>query len=493
MSLPIRIPTKALRGEMLPLLFGRIAMGLAAFVSVRILTSVMSPELYGRYALSIGYLGFVAALLVNPIAQAMNRFLHEAARAGAMRLFLVQGLRSTTSMALLGALGLPLFVTLYLREEPSLWLNGGLIALILIGANLRDRQLGLFNNFRWRGRYVTLASLDAWTKALAIAAAILWLGPSLMSALIGLSLGTWLIALAGLPWLIELSRHRPPEDDTANRPAFEPAKVTKYALPLFGVNLLGWLVATSDRYVIAGVLGDAELGRFVASAQVALAAPVVLAGVFFPMFTPILFQKMAESPGEPLHLDRYALGVAALALTLGGLLMSDVDCAFRILVSRNEYRTGDSIVPFVFFGQFCYMLHQVAEHEAYRQKRTGRLVFANGAAALVGVTTNLVLSSWLGIMGAAIAATATYATLLSTTLWLYRPSIMMKSWLRIGLMTIAAALLVVLARVLVPGDWPVWLRAPSRWTLFGMLFGAGMWATLKNELQTSRAPTLTLS
>lgn len=484
---------QALRGEMLPLLFGRVAMGLAAFVSVRILTSVMSPELYGRYALTVGYLGFVAALLVNPIAQAMNRFLHEAARAGAMRLFLVQGLRSTTRMSLLGALGLPIFVALYLREDEALWLNGALIALILVGANLRDRQLGLFNNFRWRGRYVTLASLDAWMKTLAIAASILWLGPSLSSALMGMAFGTWLLALAGLPWLVELSRQRPPEDEPPAPLAFEPAKVTQYALPLFGVNLLSWLVATSDRYVIAGVLGDADLGRFVASAQVAQAAPIVLAGVFFPMFTPILFQRMANEPGAPLHLDRYALGVAALSLSLGGLLMADLDCAFRILVSRDEYRTGDAIVPFVFFGQVCYMLHQVAEHEAYRQKRTGRLVFANGAAALVGVTTNLALSSWLGIMGAGIAASATYATLLAGTLWLYRPSITKKSWLRIGSMLLVAIGVVVLARLLVPNEWPIWLRAPSRWALFAALFGGGLWATMRDELRPSPRPTLTAS
>lgn len=479
--------TGPFRREMGTLLVGRVLIGIAGFASVRLLTTVMSPELYGSYALVLGYMGLTAGLFINPLAQTMNRFVHDAAQAGKMRSFLARGLAATTAMALIGALGLPIFLAFYLRDEPQRGLMAGLIVLAILGANLRDRQFGMFNTFRWRRRYVTLAAADAWMKTISIALAIMWVGASLLSTLIGMAMGTWLLALAGLPWLLQLSRYRPPSSSEP-RP-FETRALTRYALPLFGVNLLAWLVATSDRYVIAGILGEAELGRYVASAQVAQAAPGLLASIFFPMFTPILFQRMATHPNEPLHLDRYALGITTVTLFFGGLLLADVGSAFSILVSREDFHTGDSVVPFVLLAQLCYMLHQVAEHEAYFQKRTGRLIFANGAGAIVSLGLNLLLVSKVGVMGAAIGALATYATLLAGTVLLYKPSITKATWARIALLTLGAALAIVATRLVIPNDWPGFARAPSRWLLFGLMFSAGALVTVGHRLRASREQT----
>lgn len=476
MRLPRALVSSALaRREMLPLLLGRASIGLAAFVGMRVLTSVMSPALYGRYALIIGFMGLTAALLVNPIAQTMNRFVHEAALAGQIRAFLGRGLRATTLMAALGGLFVPVFIHFYLHEEANTGAIGILIALTLVGANLRDRQLGLFNTFRWRGRYVTLASLDAWAKTLAIALAISLLGSSLFAVMLGIAVGTFGLAFAGLPWLLELSRHRPPSDEP-RAPAFQPSSATRYALPLFGVNLLSWLVATSDRYVIASILGENELGRYVASAQVAQAIPALLATIFFPMFTPILYERMAARPNEPLRLDEYALAISALILFFGGLLLVDLDFAFGLLVVREEFRTADMVVPFVLLGQLFYALHQVAEHEAFFQKSTGRLIFANGAAALVTLALNAFLAPRLGLMGAGMAAMCTYAALLGATVWMYRPVIAKKTWARIAVMMLGAGVSVALLRTIVPSDWPAWLRAPSRWGLFALAFAGGAFA-----------------
>lgn len=470
-------------GEMWTLLVGRALTGLAGFVGVRILTAVMAPDLYGRYALVLGYLGLVSGMLVNPLAQAMNRFVHEAAQTGAIRMFLVRGLRATSAMALLGGLGIPLFFGFYLCDEVHKTAIGGLIALTLLGANLRDRQLGMFNTFRWRKRFVILAAADAWMKTLSVAAMIWLFGASLLPTMLGMTFGTWTLALAGLPWLLQLSRYQPPDQTSAQ--AIQRGAFTRYALPLFGVNLLSWILASSDRYVIAGILGEADLGRYVASAQVAQAAPSLLASTFFPTFTPILFQRMATHPNEPLRLDRYALGIATLSLFFGGLLLVDVDSAFRILISRGEYQTGDSVVPFVLLGQFCYALHQVVEHEAYFQRRTGRLIVANGTAAAVGLSANLWLVPTLGVMGAAIAACATYASLLGATIWLYRPRVAKETWARIALIVLGAAAAIIAVRSMVPQEWAGWVRAPARWGLFALMFAGGAWAGFGQHLRTS--------
>lgn len=472
------------RHEMLPLVVGRILMGLAAFASVRVLTAVMPPELYGRYALVVGYLGFIAALLVNPLAQAMNRFVHEAAQAGSMRPFLVWGMGSTSLMALVGALGVPLFLAHYGEADSRVGMLGLLMVATLLGANLRDRQLGIFNTFRWRKRYVTLAAADAWTRTLAVAAAVAIWGPSLSSALLGMAAGTCLLAVAGLPWLFELSRHRPAS--VATDSSFDAKTMARYALPLFGVNALSWLLASSDRYVIAGVLDEAELGRYVASAQLALIGPSLMTSAFFPMFTPILYQRMATHPDEALKLDRYAVAITALSLFLGGLVVVDLEATFGILVSRRDYFTGDAVVPFVLLGQLAYALHQLAEHEAHFQKRTKGLIAANGLAAIVSLSANFLLAPRLGIMGAGLAAFATYAALLGATVRIYRPSITRTTWARIGAMTCASVLAILALRFVVPQDWPLWMRAVGRWGLWTLLVASTAWVILRKRLAALR-------
>jgi len=296
--------------------------------------------------------------------------------------------------------------------------------------------------------------------------------------------GTWLLALMGLPWLFELSRYRP--DSLERQEPFRAQILVRYALPLFGVNVLSWLLASSDRYVLARVLDEVEVGRYVASCQVALVGPSLLTSAFFPIFTPILYHRMATHPNEPLKLDRYAIAITALSLFLGGLVVADLEATFRILVSRGDYFTGDSVVPFVLLGQLAYALYQVAEHEAQFQKRTRGLIVANGLAAFVSVTSNLLLAARLGVMGAALAAFVAYTALFLATVFIYRPSIAKKTWAQIGVMTAGAILAIVALRTVIPDDWPFWTRAAARWGLWLVVACALAWLLLRKDITRLR-------
>lgn len=446
---------------------GRVVGGLASFAGVRILTAVMSPEVYGRYALLLAFLGLVSGFLVGPFAQAMNRFVHEAGHAGRMRTLVVDGLRVTTAMALLGALATPAFAWGWLDGDPRRWVVAALLAATLVGANVRDRGMGLFNTFRWRGRYVVLYAADAWGRTIGVAGAILLFGSSLAAAAAGLAFATWVVAAAAIPWLVGMARWKPSEP----RGSFDFSQARAYALPLFGVNLLSWSLTSADRYVIERVLGPEALGRYVASSQVASAAPTVLLGVCFPLFTPMLYQRMASHPNEPLRLDRFVLGIAALGIALAGLVSADVEAAFRVLVSGRSYDTGDSVVPFVATGLALNAIQQVAEHEAYFQRRPGRIAIASAGATAVSLVVNLTATRWLGIAGAGLASCLTQATLLGGTVLVYRPSIRAATWGKIALLALAMIATVGAARWAIPGTLSPLVRAPLRWLMVALAFG----------------------
>lgn len=460
--------------EAVLLLAGRAAVALASFAGVRILTSVMLPDLYGRYALLNAFVALVSGFLLAPIGQGMNRFVHEAAQTGAMPLLLRHGIGATSLLGLLGGVAAVPFAMIYFKDVQPTWLVVALLCATLLAGNLRDRQMGAFNTYRWRGRYVILATADAWARVLLVAGGVVLL-KDIMGAVVGIAVAAIGLAIVGLPWLRELAVTTGGAASASAGAGFDPRAMYRFAGPMFLVNLLAWTVTTSDRYVVSAMQGEEVLGRYVAGCQVASAASSLVVAAFFPIFTPILYQHMAERPNEPMRLDAYLLGLTALGSATAGLLVADVDGVSRLIVSRRQFDTGDAVIPWVAAGLILFSMQQIVEHQAYLTKRTKSLIFVHLSAAVANVIANVALAGLLGVAAPAIATFATYLLLLCITVYAYRPAISITSWLRVAALLAATSALVVMARLVVPESMPVLLRAPLRWALFGAGYGVVAW------------------
>jgi O-antigen/teichoic acid export membrane protein len=461
--------------EAVLVLGGRAAVALAIFAETRILTSVMLTDLYGRYGLLNAFVALVTSFLISPIGQSMNRFVHEAARSGDMRALLRHGIGATSLVGLLGVVAILPFALTRFKDVHPTWLVAALLGTALLAGNLRDRAMGAFNTYRWRGRYAVLATADAWARMLCVAGGVVLIG-GLLGAMVGLAVSAILLALAGLPWLRELAATR--GDAAPAGAAFDARAMYRFARPMFLVNLLAWTVTTSDRYIVAAMQGDDALGRYVAGCKVAAAAPTIVGAVFFPVFTPILYQHMAERPDEPMRLDPYLIGLSALGSAIAGLVVVDVDGVSRLLFSKRQFDTGDAVIPWVAAGLILLSMQQIAEHQAYLIKKTKSLIFVHLSAAVANVAANVALARWLGISAPAVATFATYLLLLVVTVRVYQPSISVSSWLRVAALLAATGALVLAARAIVPGSVSVVLRAPLRWALFVAGYGLVAWPVI---------------
>lgn len=467
------------------LLVGRVAASLAGFAGVRALTQVMAPDVYGQYALLVGFVGLVMGFAIAPLGQAMNRFAHEALRAEALRSFLVSGVGATTGLAVIGGVAAVPFAWSYLKNVPSWLAVAACIAGILVTSNLRERELTTLNVFRFRSRYVALSTADAWLKVAAICGGVLLVG-GVFGAAIGMLVATVVVAAAGIPWVLGAVRQL--EGDCPHHAKFDPAAMYRYAAPLFAVNLFSWVMATSDRYVVAALLGDETVGRYVAGYQIASAAPGVITSIFFPTITPILFQQMAANPDRPLKLDRYLVGLTAACVLLIGLVVVDVDAVSRILLSKRQFDTGDAVIPWVSLGLVFLAMQVVVEHQAYLVKRTKGLVLANGVAALANVALNFALARRLGVVAPAMSTCIAYLLLLVLTVAVYRPSVSVGSWWKTAGLLGTGIAMILLTRWIVPLSWPVLARAPARWLAFALAFGAVAWRVAPPREILRRAP-----
>jgi O-antigen/teichoic acid export membrane protein len=426
------------------ILAGRFAFGVAGIVGLKIQTAVMDPDLFGRFSLAFGAVALVSGFLVSPLGHTQNHFLAEAVRQRSAASLLRSVLRWTNLLAVAGiAAGVPVALGVWGAQTETGWiLVAGSVA--LLAGNFRDRQQGAFNTYRWRGRYAILAATDAWLRPLLIAAAVVTLGASVGSAMTGVAVGAVLVALAGWPWWRALFR----EFAAAGEPTtFEPLRLWKYSGPYFGIFLLTWISSISDRYVVSYFAGAAEAGRYVAGYQVGAAVPMLLASAFFPIFSPIILQAAAVR-GRPVPLDAVLLLFATLGLLLGGMVVVEPDSLGRVLLSRSEFLSGDEIVPWVLAGIMLLGLQQVVEHQAYVTRRSLGLLAVGGTVAVFNLTLNLIMVPLFGSRAAAWSTAATYALNLVATVFVYRPSIAVVSWMRIAGLTGWAIVLVVASRAI---------------------------------------------
>lgn len=470
--------------EALWLLLGRAFTSLAGFVGVRVLTSVMDPSLYGRYALVLGIVSLITGFVVNPIGQALNRFVHDAYESGAVGAFLLRGLSVTSVLSLLGGLAAFAYFGFYQRDDRFWWITAFFVVIVLIAGNFRDRSLGCFNTLRWRGRFVALSTADAWAKIFGTAACVKLFGSSTWAALLGLAIGTVGVALAGLPWVRELVRMDRRQDPSR---AFDASAIYRFAAPLFVVNLLSWLITVSDRYILSYWLSDSDVGRYVAGYQIASAAPAIVGATFISFLTPILYEQKARQPERIVPLDSYLLAATALSVLAIGAVVVDTAAVSRVLLSSPSFDSGDAVIPLVSLGLVFLVLQQVAEHQAHLDQRLAPLIAVNAATAVVNVFVTAVAARRVGIIAGALSTCLSYLVSLVGTVVACRPAIKARTWAECAALIGIAIAAVLVIRSIVPASLPVLLRAPLRWSAFIVVFGTLAWRTTSISLRADGA------
>jgi O-antigen/teichoic acid export membrane protein len=448
------------------LLLARLASAVASFLSLRLLTSILNEEVYGRFALFQGLLALVAGFFIGPLAQAQNRFLHDATLDGHLPELLRWSVKTIAIAAFIGSGAVVAGVYFYWGNDPW-WLlvaAAGIIA--SVASAMSSRIQGFLNTYRWRGRYAALSTFEVWARLLAVLGLVSLLGSSLTSCALGVTAAAVASAVFGVPWLRALAKERPPRTASS---CFDPRPLWRFAAPLFAVTLLSWVVSLSDRYIISLSLDDASVGKYVANYQVAAVVPGLVGSIFFPLVSPVLFQDMAQMRGQPLALDRYLLAIGVPPLFVGGFVLADLKAACSLLLGDQSYFAGDLVIPWVMLAMIVMLVQQVLEHEAFYRHATRSLVVANLVAATVNITANLVFLPRFGVVVAAMSTLAAYICSCVTVMVLCRPTVHLASWLKLLAIGLALSASVLLARAVVPESVRPEVRAPLRWLCYGLL------------------------
>jgi O-antigen/teichoic acid export membrane protein len=373
------------------------------FAGIRVLTGLITPEMYGEVSLLAGAAALVAGVVCTPIIQGTVRFYPDAVRDGVpgahrgmTRRYLDVG--SFTSAAILLAGGLAWSMSSGRGPGPWAYL---FLSLGFLAETSRNYETGLLNAARRQAASSLWTALEAWTRPLAAALGVIVAGATSTIVLVGYAAGS-----LGANLLFSRARVRPgaadPEAEAAWRLRAAGA-FRSFAAPLVPLGLLGWAFNLGDRYVLASAAGAEATGLYAAAYGLASMPFLALSGVLVSTLRPVLFEAVAagDRRRERRVLATWIAATCAVGAA-GVALLAGVGPWLVRLALGPEFRVSAPLLPWIGAAYAIQALQNVFETRIYARKRTEGFVVLHVASAAVAMTMYLVLIPSLGGMGAAL-------------------------------------------------------------------------------------------
>jgi O-antigen/teichoic acid export membrane protein len=390
-------------GEGLWVATGQALTLMGRFAGIRVLTGLVTPEVYGEVSLLAAAAALVAGIVCTPIVHGTVRFYPEAVRDGvpgahrAMSKRLLD-LGAFASAALLLAGGLVWWGATGRGPGPWAYL---FLSLGFVAEMGRNYETGLLNAARRQAASSLWNALDAWTRPLAAAVAVIVAGATSTVVLVGYAVGSF-----GANLLFGRSRVRPGTSDAEAEAAWRvraSGALRAFAGPLVPLGLLGWAFNLGDRYVLASAAGAEATGLYAAVYGLASMPFLALSGVLVSTLRPVLFEAVAAGDRGK---ERRVLGawVAVTCATGAGgvVLLVGLGPWLVRLALGPEFRVSAPLLPWIGSAYAIQALQNVFETRIYARKRTEMFVVLHVLSAVVAVTLYLVLIPPLGGMGAAL-------------------------------------------------------------------------------------------
>lgn len=384
--------------------------GLVPLILLPLLTRLMPPEDYGRIAMLMVFIQFLAPITGLNVhgAVGMRYFQRDAIDFPSyVATCLIILLASTTGVLLVVIVLAPL-----LSKWTGITPNWLLLAVVACSASfVVQTQLAIWQSAKKAWRFASLRVSQALLDLGLSVLLVLGLGLAWQGRAAGIILALVVCAVAALAtlrmggWLAFPARL----DYARNALAF--------SIPLIPYTIGGMLIAMVDRVMITNMLSVSDTGVYFVAVQVGLAVQLVADSVNRAL-SPWLIESLgAGSPSR----DRLVVRTTYLYFTLllaGGVLAGTLaPVALQYLVGEN-YRAAGPLIIYITVGQAIGGMYLVVSNYIFWAGNTGRLAIVSLTSGLANVAMSYwLLKSW-GLRGPAMAYLVAQCLLLAGAWWL---------------------------------------------------------------------------
>jgi O-antigen/teichoic acid export membrane protein len=398
--------SKRIGREIFWITIGQVAATIGTLVGVRLLTGVLSPNIYGELALGMTASMLVNQVILGPVSNAALRFFAPAREAGHLRSFLiaVKGLvQKATGLMLLvgGAFSLVLFLSAQFH-----WFLLSVSALLFaLFAGYNSVLDSMQSAARQRGIVAWHNAIGSWGRFLLAIGLVVWLGANSAIAMLGYVIASIAVLISQVIYfkrkLLADSNSIP--DEIAPIKDWRP-QMFSYAWPFASWGIFTWVQMASDRWALQIFTSTHEVGLYAVLYQLGYYPMSMATGMAMQLLAPIFYERAGDASESQRCTDVNKLSWRFTILTLGGtgvaflLALLFHRQIFQIFVAR-EYISVSYLLPWMLLAGGIFAAGQTIALDLMSQMKTRVMITAKIVTALLGVLLNIAGAYWYGTNG----------------------------------------------------------------------------------------------
>lgn len=376
--------------------------GLSAFAALAVYTRLLAPDQFGRYAVLIAGVGLANAIIFQWLRLVAARFLQTHASpeeflGGILaQFYLLAACVGGAGVVLSLAWPDPVWQRLLALAVPLLVTQAGLeLSLVISSARLEPGGYGLMLG----SKAVIGLALGGW---------LAWVGFGAAGPIWGLIAGQSFALIVFYRRIWGGSRMHCPRSEDLHR-------YLHYGMPLIPTFALAWVIAASDRILLALLMDDNAVGFYSPGYDLAFQSLTLALTIINTAAYPLAVQALARGGPEAARHQLRHNGelVASSALVGCAALIVMAPSIVPLLIGEVFRSTTLQLLPIVAVAAALAGIKAYHFDAAFHLgEKSSALVYLSGVAAVVNIGLNLVLIPMLGVIGAAWGTLGAYASAL---------------------------------------------------------------------------------
>lgn len=396
--------SKAARAEVFWVVAGQFLALAGGLAGVKLLTTYMGPVHYGQLALGLTIAGLLNLFAYGPISQTALRYYAISQERNELRIF-VRILKEThyrvalLSLSVCVAALLSLAIVDFLHE----WLLLSAMAIVFgVTTGVKSSLFSVQNAARQRKHVALYQGLDVAVRPLMALGALVILGNSGSSALVGFTVGALIISLSQWRSIAFMFRVQmadvPGEALSRELVSARVREMIGYATPFLHFSVAAAVAMYGDRWMLQGMLGAAGVGIYAAMYQLANAPLSLVSTVAAQFVVPIVFGNDARQGS---HVTA-AMIVGVLSLVIVFAFYMYGQPILEMLTSTKFSEAHDALWP-IALGIAIFNVAQLLVVRGLHLRKPNVYIVPKFIQALALIGGSYVFIGQWGIMGMAAA------------------------------------------------------------------------------------------
>lgn len=385
----------------------QIMVNLGNFLLLPIITKTLGSNDYGLWVQVLVTISLLSSVAILGQNTTLLRFLkaRNERKELSVEYFTVIYIVTLAGVALalaMLALSVPLATLIFSAEEFSVLLVAA--AMIIPFTSFTAVNSAYFRATGQIKSYAAINIFNAFGEAALILVFVIG-GMGILGAVVGSLLASLISFLIGSAVIVRQIGVSRPERDLVRRNM-------KFGLPLAPNNIIRWVISSSDRYLVAMILGLSMAGVY--------SAAYGIGGVIFIFVAPI---QMILYPSLARFYDSGRIDLVKeytqrsfrhyMIVTMPAVVgLSALSTPLLVALTTPEFLAGAVVIPLVAIAGLISGMFRFVENVPHLVKKTHLSLITFGIPAAADVVLVILLAPVLGIMGAALATLIAYILML---------------------------------------------------------------------------------